>query len=210
MSINTSTENTKLIYFNRRVLGETVRFILEYGGVQFEDVRVEFEQWPELKPSIGWGKLPVIQFGNVELTQSAAICRYFARKFGLVGETDFDAAKCDEYVDCLKDFRQEWRLYWFETDETKKSKQLELFQVNALPKYLGKFNEIVEKNGGNWLVGRKETWADFWFVIFIDLFEITVDKNILQDYPALVNLKKNILSIPSIRNWVARRPNTPF
>jgi hypothetical protein len=31
-------------------LGEPIRFLLSYGGVEFEDFRFEFEEWPQIKP----------------------------------------------------------------------------------------------------------------------------------------------------------------
>lgn len=41
----------KVIYFDFRARGEALRFLLSYGGVEFEDVRFEEDEWPKLKPS---------------------------------------------------------------------------------------------------------------------------------------------------------------
>lgn len=41
----------KLHYFNITGLGEPIRWILKYGGIEFEDIRYEFEEWPEVKKS---------------------------------------------------------------------------------------------------------------------------------------------------------------
>lgn len=41
----------KVIYFNVKALAEPMRFLLSYGNIDFEDVRVEKEDWPALKPS---------------------------------------------------------------------------------------------------------------------------------------------------------------
>ena len=41
----------KLTYFDGRGRGELSRLILAYGGQPWEDDRISFEQWPELKPS---------------------------------------------------------------------------------------------------------------------------------------------------------------
>lgn len=43
--------NYKVIYFDFRARAEAVRFLLSYGGVEFEDVRFEEEEWPKIKPS---------------------------------------------------------------------------------------------------------------------------------------------------------------
>jgi hypothetical protein len=40
----------KLTYFNVKALGEPIRFLLSYGGVEFEDRRLQGEEWPQLKP----------------------------------------------------------------------------------------------------------------------------------------------------------------
>ena len=41
----------KLIYFNGRGRGEPARLILAQAGVEYEDERIEFEDWPALKSS---------------------------------------------------------------------------------------------------------------------------------------------------------------
>lgn len=41
----------KLTYFNVQALAEPTRMLLSYGGIPFEDVRIEKDNWPALKPS---------------------------------------------------------------------------------------------------------------------------------------------------------------
>lgn len=41
----------KLTYFNFIALGEPIRYLLSYGGVDFEDNRIEWRDWPKIKPS---------------------------------------------------------------------------------------------------------------------------------------------------------------
>jgi hypothetical protein len=40
----------KLTYFNVKALAEPIRMLFHYANVEFEDVRVEREDWPNLKP----------------------------------------------------------------------------------------------------------------------------------------------------------------
>lgn len=42
--------NYKLTYFPVTALGEPIRFIFSYAGVEFEDYRFEREDWPKMKP----------------------------------------------------------------------------------------------------------------------------------------------------------------
>lgn len=39
----------KLIYFDSRENAEICRFLLKYGGIEFEDVRIKGEDWPQIK-----------------------------------------------------------------------------------------------------------------------------------------------------------------
>ena len=41
----------ELLYFDGYGRAEIIRIILNYGGVEFEDKRVNFEEWPKIKPS---------------------------------------------------------------------------------------------------------------------------------------------------------------
>ncbi len=41
----------KLTYFPFAARAELCRFIFAQAGVEYEDIRIPFEKWPELKPS---------------------------------------------------------------------------------------------------------------------------------------------------------------
>eukprot|EP00292_Cryptomonas_paramecium_P029451 CAMPEP_0113719494 /NCGR_PEP_ID=MMETSP0038_2-20120614/35848_1 /TAXON_ID=2898 /ORGANISM="Cryptomonas paramecium" /LENGTH=44 /DNA_ID=CAMNT_0000647877 /DNA_START=41 /DNA_END=172 /DNA_ORIENTATION=+ /assembly_acc=CAM_ASM_000170 len=40
----------KLTYFNFAGAAEKARLAFKLGGIEFEDERIEFSAWPELKP----------------------------------------------------------------------------------------------------------------------------------------------------------------
>ena len=40
---------TKLRYFNARGRAECIRWIMEFAGAKYQDVRFEREAWPQLK-----------------------------------------------------------------------------------------------------------------------------------------------------------------
>ena len=41
----------KLSYFDIKALGEPIRFIFAVAGIPYEDDRVSYEKWPEVKHS---------------------------------------------------------------------------------------------------------------------------------------------------------------
>jgi glutathione S-transferase len=43
--------NYKLHYFDLTGLGEPIRFLFKYGGIEFEDVRYDMKAWTEDKKS---------------------------------------------------------------------------------------------------------------------------------------------------------------
>lgn len=56
----------KITYFNYKALAEPMRFLLAYGNIDFEDVRIEDDDWPALKSSTLL-QISFIQFLNTEL-----------------------------------------------------------------------------------------------------------------------------------------------
>ncbi|GFH29640.1 uncharacterized protein HaLaN_28333, partial [Haematococcus lacustris] len=73
----------RLIYFDIPGKAELTRVLLNVGNVPFEDYTISREQWAELKPTMPYGQIPVLEVDGKQLAQSSAIERYAARLAGL-------------------------------------------------------------------------------------------------------------------------------
>ncbi|KAM9579553.1 hematopoietic prostaglandin D synthase isoform 3-T4 [Guaruba guarouba] len=94
----------KLTYFNLRGRAEISRYLFAYSGKKYEDHRIEAADWPKIKPTIPFGKIPILEVDGVTIHQSLAIARYLARESGLAGQTPVEQALTDAIVDTIDDF----------------------------------------------------------------------------------------------------------
>ena len=89
--------SVKLTYFDLQGRGELTRLLLKAGKVDFEDCRLQFSEWPAMKPSTLFGGLPVLTWDGEEIAQQMAIVRFVARKVGLAGKTDLLAGPSSSF-----------------------------------------------------------------------------------------------------------------
>jgi glutathione S-transferase len=72
-----------------------------YAGQEFEDHRIQFSEWEQLKPRTPFGSLPVLettdQQGNKHtLAQSLSIARFLGRELNLSGHSSLEQAQVDQ------------------------------------------------------------------------------------------------------------------
>jgi len=200
----------KLTYFNIRARGEHIRFIFAYAGVPYEDIRINFKDWPDMEPKIKTGQLPILQFDGKELSQSQAIARFLAGKYDLVAEDPFVAARADEVAGFMTELQLEFRTASIEKDEAKKSVFQDEFVKTVAPKYYGIMEELVASTGsGKFIRGDKPSWQDFYIANWIEIFgDGLVGENFVDQYPNLKKVKEAVFAIPAIKAHVDKRPKS--
>jgi len=203
--------NYKLTYFPLRGRGEPIRWLFAQAGVPFEDHRVKKEDWPALKPKTPMGHLPVLEVdGNKQLAQSVSIARYLGREFGLAGDTSFDQALADMYVDGYVDMISKWVVYpaSIRTGEPE-AKQKELFNTfvaeTHVP-FLDRYEKFLAANGTGYFVGKKLTWADVVIAEWIQNFTEQYDPAALKGHPKMNEHMKMVSGLPGIKKYIASRP----
>lgn len=199
----------KLHYFNITGLGEPIRFLLHYGGIDFEDVRYEADDWPEVKKNMPFGQVPLLEIDDKKIVQSSSICRYLAKQVGLIGENDLENLEIDSVVDSFNDLRLKISAVFYEQNKDIQAEKRKTLINETLPFYLSKLDEIAAKNDGH-LAIKKLTWADLYISAFQDYLNFTLkdDFNNFEGYPNLQKVVSNTLAVASIKKWIDTRPST--
>ncbi|CAH1100581.1 unnamed protein product [Psylliodes chrysocephalus] len=200
----------KLTYFNVTGLGEPVRLILSYGNIDFEDIRITFDDnWPSIKPTlpIPYGQLPIFEHAGKIAHQSLAICRYAAKQAKLVGSNDWEDLEIDAAADTINDFRLKFVDYYYEKDPKVKEPRKATLYKEMLPFYIEKFEKQIEKNNGYFAIG-KLTWADLYFVGLLEILNFILGKDLTDGAPGLRGINEKVRAIPQIKAYLDKRPPT--
>ncbi|XP_078037760.1 uncharacterized protein LOC144470457 [Augochlora pura] len=198
----------KLTYFPVSALGEPIRFLLSYGGAEFEDYRFERKDWPKLKPEMPFGQVPVLEVDGKKVAQSVAISRYLAKQFGLAGKNDWEALEIDVIVDTIHDLRSKIAAFAYESNETVKEEKLKVAK-ELVPYYLERLDAEVKKNGG-YFVGGALTWADITFVSILEYLNFMMKSDIIEKFDNLKQLNEKVRKVPAIKSWIEKRPESQW
>ncbi|KAL5013719.1 hypothetical protein ScPMuIL_007989 [Solemya velum] len=198
----------KLSYFDTKVRAELARLALAAGGIQYEDVRVQFEDWPGLKPKMPQGTLPILEVDGKVISQSLAIARYIARVCVLMGKTPWEEAEVNCVLDTCAEFWTEIPKFIFEEDITRKKKIFKNIMEQKIPKVLGHGEQLLAANsaGKGFLVGSALTLADLALYDVmqypLDLFGVTLEK-----YPKVAAHRQKVEGVPKVNEYLKKRPS---
>ncbi len=149
----------KLTYFDMDGgRAEPVRIAFHAAGIDFEDVRISFEEFIEVCKKQRFHCVPVLDIDGTVVTQSNAMCRYVGRKAGLYPEDELQALYCDEALGAVEDLLHAMvSTFGLEGDALKEARQK--LVDGWLSVFLKGLNEIVER-GGDYIAGGRLSVAD--------------------------------------------------
>ncbi|GMS84031.1 hypothetical protein PENTCL1PPCAC_6206, partial [Pristionchus entomophagus] len=206
----------KLIYFFIRGRGEPIRMLFSLAGVQFEDKRVQLEEWPKMKSHTPFGSLPVLEFDNQQLGQSQATIRYLATRFGLSGRTPIEEAQVDAFADCIIDFTNAIDEFHLVACGLVPGSKGELYEREFCPakeKLMGLMQKQLKKNGTGWIVGNSITSVDVQLACVVQSMIDESGKGegeILRGFQEIGEHQKKVYSHPRIAPYIESRPYSPF
>jgi len=195
----------KFTYFDIMGVGESIRYMMTYGGVNFENVAINYEtQYPTIKKNFPFGRLPVLEFEGKVLYQPMAIARFLAKKFNLFGSDDFMNGQMDAIVETIHYLWTKVSEYYYEEDAITKTMLKKTLETEYFPTFLTRMNKMVETNSGFFF--GKLSWVDFWFVGLIESALGMWGVDFLQPkYTYLYQLVHKIHSLPAIKTYISKR-----
>lgn len=98
----------KLVYFPLQGRAQAVRYFLAHKGIEFEDIKLTFEEWAPIKAAgtytdVG-GSLPsYIADDGTKMNQGAAILHYLTMKHGASPQTPEEQYEMCWYYETVQD-----------------------------------------------------------------------------------------------------------
>lgn len=170
-----------------------IRYICADNDLSLEYQKVTSD-WATIKPTTLLGQIPVFKDGDFELAQSNAILRYLARKHGLYGSNDREAAFIDMINDQQEDIRVSYLRMIYREYETGK----EPF-ISALPGTLAPLEKVLSKNNGGdgFFVGDKISFVDYSVFDLVDNL-LVLSPTCLDTLPKLKAFHQRMASRPKL------------
>lgn len=149
----------KLTYFDiDGGRAEPVRIAFHAAGIQFEDERITFPEFMEMRGGTRFNSVPVLEVDGAVVTQTNGMCRYVGKMAGLYPEDAAQALYCDEALGAIEDLLHKLvPTFGLEGEELKSAREaLVDGWITIFVKGLG---EILER-GGDYFADNKLTVAD--------------------------------------------------
>jgi glutathione S-transferase len=199
----------KLTYFDiDGGRAEPVRIAFHAAGVEFEDERISFPEFSEMRSSTRFNSLPVLEIDGTVTTQTNGMCRYVGKMAGLYPQDDIQALYCDEALGAIEDLLH--RLvptFGLEGDELKAAR--EELVAGWISTFVKGLAEILER-GGDYFADNKLTVADLKVAYLIQWFNSGQLDHIPTDLverlsPALNAHADRTMSEPVVTSYYAAR-----
>ncbi len=214
--------------------GEYVRLALEDAGARYVDTALVSEKrgggMPALERFLDGEDIarppfapPFLRAGKLMIGQTANILLYLGGRLGLAPRDTAGKLWTHQLQLTIADFVVEIHdthhpigsgLY-YQDQKTAARRRSKDFLANRMPKYLGYFERVVERNRsrGPWMVGTRATYVDLSMaqvLAGLDYAFPRATRAALPQYPRLAALHDAVFARPRIRRYVASRRRLAF
>ena len=155
--------------------GEFVRLALEQAAVPYVDVARQpkgMAAMMKLLERVADGLLPFappfLKSGDLVIAQTATILAYLGPRHGLVSRDEPNQLRAQQLQLTIADLVGEAHdthhpiagSLYYEDQKREARKRSGIFIEERIPKYLGYFEQVLDRNGGEHLVGRSLSYVD--------------------------------------------------
>ncbi len=150
----------KLTYFDLDGgRAEPIRIAFHAAGIEFEDNRISFAEFQEVRKSTRFNCVPVLEIDSAAVTQSNAISRYVGKMAGLYPNDALQALYCDEALGAIEDVSHSIvRTFGLEGEELRTAR--EKLVDGWLSIFLRGLAELLARGGGEYFADSRLTVAD--------------------------------------------------
>jgi len=208
----------KLTYFDVKARGEAIRWALILAEIPFDDNRLSFAQWAQLKENaerFPYGTLPVLELADGTcVAQSAAILKYVGKLAQLYPEDAFQQAKVDEIVALMRELLEKIIPVYFGTilfgkDEATKREEEKGLEEKTLPTMLGNLERVVARNKtAGVCVGDGVTIADIQVAALLEMIfdgMMNISSQLLDTCPRVQQVVNAVQHHPNIKAYLAAK-----
>ena len=195
---------------------EVTRLSLFIADIPFDDHRIEGDEYDEFKKTgklpngkiAPFKQLPVLEVDGKIFAQTGAIARYCGKLSGLYPkDDDYKSALIDQIIEAAQDINFLVTLSGRDKDPEKKKVARDILATRHLPKWFQYLENLNKQNEQSiYFVGKDLTIADL--AIWRLLGWLTsglldgVPTKILDIYPNLIKLRKEIYKNPKVIKWM--------
>lgn len=151
----------KLTYFDfDGGRAEPIRLILNWGDIDFEDIRISYADFAEVRKKTPFGQVPVVEIDGQVVTQTDALIRYFAKQVGLFPQEEIKSLLSDEVMNVIEDATNKLvATFGLEGEALKTARQA--LAEGPLSMYLKWLEGKLQSHGGVFYTGDNICYADF-------------------------------------------------
>jgi len=188
---------------------ESIRLALSLGGIEFEDHRISFAEFGEVRAGTPLNSLPVVEIDGVQYTQSNAMNRYFGRLAGLFPADPWQAFLCDEVLEIVEDaVLALGRTFGLNGDELKAAR--DALCDGMYTRCLRLLDRRLEAAGGVYFAGQRLSVADLKVYVWVKRLKSGALDHVPVDLadkvaPAVVRHMERVAAEPGVVAYYADR-----
>ncbi len=199
----------KLTYFDiHGGRAEPARLALHMAGIAFEDHRITYAEFAEVRKSTPFGQVPVLHVDGVLVTQCDAINRFVGKLAGLYPTDPYQALLCDEVMYVVEEAGAKLGPTYRMTGDEQKAARLALVN-GSMPVYLRWLQSQLQAHGGEYFADGRLTMADL--KVFVDVRGLNagrldhVPADLVQQVAPLLNAhQQRVAQTPAIARYYTK------